>query len=184
MPGDLRELFFDPNHPTMLSGCARAATAAEARYRVQYPNSRTRTSRIFALDAGAAEAMYAITEDPWNNAHFLTVANKAPVDPETTEAADLPLAHPDGSRADLGAEIEGADVIVLLTSTGDNEGAAEVIAREAYHRRIMCAGLALASGKSDQTVDRTVNSMRRFATVLVVARDNDFIPAMLTALRA
>ena len=59
--------------PTLLSSCAKAATAAEARFRVPYPNALTRASRIFALDAGAAEAMFAITEDPWNGAHFLTV---------------------------------------------------------------------------------------------------------------
>lgn len=194
MPHDSDDMFEADNatregrgpvdHPTMLSACARAASTAEARFRVQYPNSRTRASRIFALDEGAAEAMYEITEDPWNNAHFLTVANTKAVDPAATDATDLPLAHPDGSRADLIAEIDGADVIVLLATSGANEGAAEVIAREAFHRRIMCAGLALSAGKSDASVDRVVNSMRRFATVLVVARDNDFIPAMLTALRA
>jgi len=175
---------FDPNHPTMLGSCARAATAAEAKFRVPYPNSRTRTSRVFALDQGAAEAMYAITEAPWNDAHFLTLANTSPVDPEATAADALPLAHPDGSQASLSDEIEGADVVVLLASRGDNEGAAEVIAREAFNRKIMCAGLALGAGKSDTTVDKVVNSMRRFATVLVVANDDDFIPAMLTALRA
>ena len=151
---------------------------------MQYPNSSIRRSRIFALDPIAAEAMYAITEDPWNNAHFLTLANAGPVDPGSIDATDLPLAHPDGSAADLRAEIDGADVIVLLAASGANEGAAEVIAREAYHRKIMCAGLALAAGNSDASVDKAVNSMRRFATVLVVAKDNDFIPAMLTALRA
>lgn len=172
------------DHPTMLASCARAATAQEARYRVQYPNSRARASRIFALDEAAAEAMYAITEEPWNGAHFLTLANSAPVDPSKTAAADLPLAHPDGSPGRLTDEIEGADVVVLIATRGDNEGAAEVIAREAFNRKIMCAGLALAEGKSDGLVDRVVNSMRRFATVLVVARDHDYIPAMLTALRA
>ncbi len=176
--------FIDVNHPTLLHGCARAATAAEAKYRVQYPNSRTRSSRIFALDPGAAEAMYAITEDPWNGAHFLTVSNARPVDPAVTAASGLPIAHPDGSTADLLAELEGADVVVLLATRGDNEGAAEVIAREAFGRNIMCAGFALASGQQDTQVDRVVNSMRRFARVLVVARDNDYIPAMLSALRA
>ncbi|KMK65014.1 hypothetical protein [Puniceibacterium sp. IMCC21224] len=184
MTTDIRDLFFDANHPTLGASCARATTAEEARFRIQYPNSRTRASRIFALDGGAAEAMYGITEDPWNGAHFLTLANATPVDPEATDAKDLPLAHPDGTQAALGDELEGADVVVLLATNGDNEGAAEVIAREAYHRKIMCAGLALAKGASDRSVDRAVNSMRRFATVLVVARDDDFIPAMLTALRA
>ena len=181
---DLRELFFDPNHPTLLSGCARAATAAEARFRVQYPNSKKRSSRIFALDARAAEAMYAITEDPWNDAHFLTVSGTARLDPDATQAADLPLAAPDGSPANLADELVGADLVVLLAAEGGPEGAAEVIAREAYNRKIMCAGLVLVAGQKESAVDGVVNSIRGFASVLVVARDNDFIPAMLTALRA
>jgi len=176
--------YIDLGHPTMLGGCAFAATAAEAKFRVQYPNSRSRASRIFALDAGAAEAMYGVTEDPWNGAHFLTLATKGAVDPETTQAGDLPLSHPDGSPADLNAEMMGADVVVLLATTGEGEGAAEVIARECFNRKIMCAGLALGAGRTPGDVDRVVNSMRRFARVLVVANDDDYIPAMLTALRA
>ncbi|MGR3495955.1 hypothetical protein [Citreimonas sp.] len=194
MPHDSDDIFEADNatregrgpvdHPTGPHACARAATASELRFRIQRPNSRSRASRIFALDAGAAEAMFAITEDPWNGAHFLTLANTDAVDPAVTAAADLPLAHPDGSPANLADEMEGADVVVLLATRGDNEGAAEVVAREAFNRKIMCAGLALGAGRADATVDRVVNSMRRFATVLVVANDDDYIPAMLTALRA
>ncbi len=179
-----KDLFFDVNHPTLLNGCGRAATSSEARFRVNYPNSSPRASRIFALDEAAAEAMYAVTEDPWNGAHFLTLTKKGKVDPETTAAGDLPLSHPDGSPADLNDEIEGADVVVLLATSGDSEGAAEVIARECFNRKIMCAGLALGAGRDQADVDRVVNSMRRFARVLVVAQDDDYIPAMLTALRA
>lgn len=179
---DLRDLFFDPNHPTLLSGCARAATAKEAAYRVQYPNSTLRTSRIFALDPAAAEAMYATTEDPWNNAHFLTVTAAGVT--ADSKAADLPLCHPDGTAAMLDTEIVDADVVVLIATTGDSEGAAEVIARECFHRNIMCAGIALGGGQDRPGTDRVVNSMRRFARVLVVANDEDYIPAMLTALRA
>lgn len=194
MPHDSDDIFEADNatragrgpvdHPTMLGSCARATTASEARFRVQYPNSTTRTSRIFALDEAAAEVMYGLTEDPWNNAHFLTLSAKGRIDPSTTTAADLPLSHPDGSVADLARELEGADIVVLLATRGESEGAAEVIAREAFNRKIMCAGLALAEEQKDQNVDAVVNSMRRFASVLVVARDNDFVPAMLTALRA
>jgi hypothetical protein len=174
----------DVNHPTMLSSCARAATAAEARYRVQYPNSVTRTSRIFALDPAAAEAMYAITEQPWNDAHFLTLATQKSVEADQMTAADLPLCHPDGSLANLVDEIAQADVVVLLATEGTGEGAAEVIARECYARNIMCAGIALGAGNPQASVNRVVNSMRRFARVLVVADDADYLPAMLTALRA
>lgn len=169
--------------PTLLSSCALATTAAEARFRVQYPNSLTRASRIFALDAGAAEAMYAITEAPWNGAHFLTVG-KGSVTPDATGIDDLPLSAPDGSPALLSREIDGADVVVLLASSDKRADAAEVIAREAYHRRIMIAGLVLGAGLSPVAVEKVVNAMRPFASVLVVAQGNDFIPAMLEALRA
>jgi len=194
MPHDSDDIFEADNatrkdrgpvdHPTMLSSCARAATAAEARFRVAYPNSSGRNARIFALDGSAAEAMYAITEEPWNDAHFLTLAVSGPIDPAKTRATDLPLSHPDGSAAKLEAELDGADVAVLLATAATAEGAAEVIARECFERNIMCAGLALGSGKSQPALDRVVNSMRRFARVLVVAQDADYIPAMLTALRA
>ena len=194
MPHDSDDIFEADNatrpgrgpvdHPTLLGSCARAATAAEAAYRVQYPNSRARASRIFALDSGAAEAMYAITEDPWNGAHFLTVGGSGAINPDATKADDLPLIGPDGAAKLLSHEIDGADVVVLLASTDKQIGAAEVIAREAYAHKIMIAGLALRGGLSDAATDRVVAALRPFASVLVVASDNDFIPAMLTALRA
>jgi hypothetical protein len=194
MPHDSDDIFEADNatsrdrgpvdHPTMLSSCARAATAAEARFRVQYPNSLARNVRIFALDARAAEAMYAITEDPWNGAHFLTLAATGPVDPKTAKASDLPLSHPDGTGARLEDELAGADSVVLLATQATVEGAAEVIARACFERNIMCAGLALAGGRGKAALEPVVNAMRRFTRVLVVAEDQDYIPAMLTALRA
>lgn len=193
MPHDSDDIFEADNatragrgpvdHPTMLGGCARAATAAEARFRVPYPNSAPRTSRIFALDPAAAEAMYGVTESPWQNAHFLTLLRHDRITSDTP-GQDLPLGHPDGTPADLLDELAGADVVVLLATDGSSESAAEVIARACVERRIMCAGLALGKGKSQQDLDKVVNSMRRFARVLVVAQDDDYIPAMLTALRA
>ncbi len=190
MPHDSDDIFEADNatrdgrgpvdHPTMLSACARAATAAEARFRIDYPNSRARAVRIFALDAKAAEAMYGITEDPWNGAHFLTFADMGRIDPELTDATELPLSHPDGTSADFLAEIEGADTVVLLATNAAVAGAAEVVARECYLRHITCAGLALGR----DGIEGVVNAMRPFTRVLVVAEDGDYIPAMLTALRA
>ena len=171
------------DRPTMLGSSARAATAEEARYRIDYPNSLTRASRIFALDARAAEAMYGVTEEPWNGARFLTVgavhADTGAMDPDA-----LPLSGPDGGKARLSDELEGADVVVMLASADSDAGPAEVIARAARERHIMLAGLALGDGLSDAATDRIVAAMRPFATVLVVAAENDFIPAMLEALRA
>lgn len=173
-----------PHKPTLLSSCAIAATAAEAKFRVQYPNSKTRVSRIFALDQAAAEAMYEITEAPWNGAHFLTVNANGEIDPETTAAAELALSSPDGSPAELADELDNANVVVLLGSQRSNLGAAEVIAREAYKRSIMTVGLALGEGASEVATRNVINTLRPYTSVLVVADGNDYVPAMLTALRA
>ena len=105
-------------------------------------------------------------------------------DPDAVTAQALPLGAPDGSRADLAAELEGADLVVLLASTAANPGAAEVIAREAYRRKTMIAGLALGSGQKPAALDDVVAALRPFASVLVVATDSEFVPAMLNALRA
>ena len=40
--------------PTLLGSCAKAASAAEVRFRVDYPNSKARVSRIIALDEASA----------------------------------------------------------------------------------------------------------------------------------
>jgi NAD(P)H-hydrate repair Nnr-like enzyme with NAD(P)H-hydrate epimerase domain len=106
------------------------------------------------------------------------------VDPETTVAEALALADSDGAKASLTEELEGADVVVLISGTGENAGAAEVVTREAYHRKIMTAGLALSDPDTGKTADAVVNILRPFASVLVVAQDHEFIPAMLSALRA
>lgn len=170
--------------PTLLSSCALATTSAEAKFRVEYPNSMTRTSRIFALDEGAARAMSAISEAPWNGAHFLTVTAERDIYPDTTMGRDLPLCTPDGIAVNLLTEIDKADVVVLISSSARNGGAAEVVAREAYNRKIMIAGLVLGGGRPQKDIEAVVNTLRPFASVLVVANDDDFITAMLTALRA
>lgn len=187
MHDDDDEMFWpDPQptleRPTMLSSCAKAATSAEARFRVQYPNSLTRASRIFALDAAAAEAMYAVTEEPWNGARFLTVCKGGAMDANDIDA--LPLSAPHGAKAILSEELDGADVVVLLASSLADSNAAEIIAREAHRRRIMVAALALNGAAGQAGLDKTVAALRPFASVLVVASDSEFIPAMLSALRA
>lgn len=172
------------NRPTLLGSCARAATAAEARFRVPYPNSRERASRIFALDEGAAAALRAIAEEDWAGARFLTVAPPGGTDPKVVSLSGFALHGPGGEPVRLADELAGADLVVLLSSTGANGAAAEAIAREAGSRRIMTAGLALTDGLSRPQVEKVVNGLRPFASVLAVASDNDFIAAMLTALRA
>jgi hypothetical protein len=164
------------DRPTGLGACARAATAAEAAFRVQYPNSLPRASRIVALDRGAAGLLHAISEDPWKGARFLILA---PVQPDLA-AGRVRLTGPDGAALDAASELDGADVVVLVATTDEGAGPAAAVGTMARARGIMTAGVVVAGSEADAVV----RALRPSAAVLVMASDADYLPAMLTALRA
>lgn len=167
--------------PTLLSACAKAATAAEARYRVDYPNSKARATRILALNEAAAGLMRRITEAPWNGAHFLTfVASRSPAGLEMLPV-DAVLRTPDGAETSLIDELNGADVVVMIATAGSDAEAAAIVGNACSVRSIMTAGLVVARGGG---VDAAVSALRPYAAVLVVASDEEYVPEMLTALRA
>jgi len=165
------------NAPTLLSSCARAATAAEARYRIDYPNSRARSSRIVALDDEAAAIMRRIEDDVWGDTHFLTFRARHPAPGIAALSIDATLARPDGGETRLSAELAGADVVVMIASSGAGIEACFV-------RNIMTAGLIVSRDRADPDVERAVRALRPYAAVLVIAADEEFVPAMLHALRA
>lgn len=170
--------------PTLLGSCAKASTAAEARYRVDYPNSKVRASRIIALDHAAAEIMRQVSEEPWNGAHFLTYAKKASAPGFEALAVDAVLADPAGAQTMLSDELRGADVAVMIASAGEGAEAASVIGNACQVRGIMTAGLIVADDARRGNVEQAVRSLRPFASVLVVATNADYVPDMLSALRA
>jgi hypothetical protein len=165
-------------HPTLLHSCARAATAAEAGFRVDYPNSKTRSSRIVALDDEAASVVARISDQRWRGAHFLTYKEAAP-DAHPLQP-DAILRSSDGAETRLSDELEGADVAVMI-ATGDRHAeAASIVGRACALRGIMTAGLVVGgNGRGD-----AVMALRPYAAVLVVAADEDYVPEMLNALRA
>lgn len=165
--------------PTLLHGCARAATAAEARFRVNYPNSTTRASRIVALDNGATAVVGRISGHHWDGAHFLTY--EAPTSGPEAPPPDATLRFPDGTETRLSDELDGADVAIMIATSGRGAEAASVIGKACVLRRIMTAGLIV--GNRDG-LDRAVTAMRPYASVLVVSADEDYVPEMLAALRA
>ena len=171
--------------PTLLGSCARAATAAEARFRVDYPNSRQRASRIVALDEASAGVMRRISEAPWNGAHFLTYVSKtAGAKGLDSLPVDASLQATDGSEVRLSGELDEADVVVMIAAAGGASDAAAVIGNASLVRGIMTTGLIVATGGDRAEVERTVAALRPYAAMLVVSTSEEYIPEMLTALRA
>jgi hypothetical protein len=167
--------------PTLLHSCARAATAAEARFRVDYPNSRPRASRIVALDAGAAAIVQRVAGGAWRGARFFTYLAHEPAPSLGSLPVDAILRATDGTESRLSEELEGADLAVMIASSDDAAEAASVIGNACAARGMAAAALVVCDPRS---VDATVSALRPHASVLVVSRDEEYVPEMLSALRA
>jgi hypothetical protein len=159
--------------PTLLSSCARAATAAEARYRITYPGFTHRSSRVIALGQEAEGTVRDFEGRPWDGGHFLVFESALPDDALLRYAGT-------GGTALLSEELDGADTIVMVASAGASAEAASVIGDAAAARGIMSAGLVLPGGGP---VSEVVSALRPNAMVLVVLRDAADVLHVLSALR-
>jgi hypothetical protein len=165
--------------PTLASSCARAATAAEARFRISYPDTSRRDSRVIALDEQAAALVrrLAAAGQRWRGGHFLVF--------DTVVAGDdARLRTPDGAGTLLSQELARADVVVMLAGPDADAGAsaeaAGVIGDACAARSIMSAGLVVPGGGA---VDEVVAALRPNAMVLVILQDGDDVAEILSALR-
>jgi hypothetical protein len=168
--------------PTLLNSCASAATAAEARFRIDVPIAPARASRVVALDEGAAQVVRRVAEQPWATARFYTCDGTSSATNGNGASADrLPLRTMDGSTALLAEELAGVDVAVMVASTDEGASAAGTIGGACTARGIMTAGLVLADGSQ---VGAALSALRPHARVLLVPAEEDDLVQLLTALRA
>ena len=165
------------------SESARATSAAESRYRIDAPNSQPRTVKVIALDAAAERVVKRIAQRPWRRASFFTsLTDGAPRGAWSMQAW---LGDVAGRAMDLVAEIAGADLVVMVAAAGGSPPAASVIGEACALNSVMTTALIVdARGQSDAALARTLAALRPFASMLVVADGEDYIEAMLEALRA
>lgn len=146
--------------PVLLNSCALAATAKEARFRIDRPIG-PRRALILALDPEAGDVVDRVAERPWGAARFR---------------------HADGEDVSwLAAELEDADVAIMVATADANGEAAAAIARECASRGIMTAGLVLGDRLD---VAGAVSALRPYARNLMVTEDEEDVAAVLAALRA
>jgi hypothetical protein len=160
---------------TSLSSCARAASAAEARYRIDAP-VESRRARVIALDEPAADVLRSVAALEWASARFFvcdTVGGSG-------EADDVLLRGIDGSPAVLSGELAGAHVVVMVATQDSGADCAYVIGKACWERGVMTAGLVLGDGS--QTLG-AVAALRPHARVLLPTADESDLVELLTALR-
>jgi hypothetical protein len=168
----------------MVSESARMTTAEEARFRIDYPNSRPRAVKVIALDEPSEAVVKRLAQGSWQRATFLTALKFAP-----RGGADWSmqawLSDLAGRTTDLVDEVASADLVVMVASAGTSAEAAAVIAEACAVRKVMTTALIIDSkSKSDAELSRTLAALRPHASMLVIAHDDDYIDAMLAALRA
>jgi hypothetical protein len=158
----------------MPGSCARASTAAEARFRIDRPVAPARAPRIVALDDGAAEVVRRTAALPWANARFSVCA--------ATDGADAVLLRGvNGGTATLADELASADVVVMIATSDAGAGCAHTIGKACWQRAVQTAGLVVSEGPGSV---RAVAALRPHARVLLPGADESDVVDLLTALRA
>jgi hypothetical protein len=169
----------------MPSSCARAATAKEARFRIDYPNSKPRATKVIALDRESGRALRALQDGNWHGARFLTFAGARRLGEGLEQLTiDAKLRDAAGREVDLATEVESADSVIMMVAAGSSASAAEVIGNVCLARGVMTTGLIIAGSDRAAEVSRTLRNLRPFAAMLVVSSGPEYVAEMLTALRA
>jgi hypothetical protein len=161
----------------MVSESARMTTAEEARFRIDYPNSRPRAVKVIALDEPSEAVVKRLAQGSWQRATFLTALKFAP-----RGGADWSmqawLSDLAGRTTDLVDEVASADLVVMVASAGTSAEAAAVIAEACAVRKVMTTALIIDSkSKSDAELSRTLAALRPHASMLVIAHDDEYIEA-------
>jgi hypothetical protein len=165
--------------PTLLNSCAAAATAKEARFRINAKPQPARQSRVIALDPGATAVIRPMIGLPWHSTRFLTLDSASvPDSGPRPDVADIMVTAVDNTRVRLSEELDGADFLMMVATANDGAGAASAIGVACSLRGIMTAAVVLGVG---HTVDAAVSALRPYARVLLVSRDPQDVAEVMSA---
>jgi hypothetical protein len=168
----------------MQSESARMSSAAEARFRIDSPNSKPRSVKVIALDRPSDRVVKELAQRQWNRATFFT-ASAFGSTPKQGESFAGWLSDLAGRTKDLIDEVNSADLVVMVAAAGESASAASIIGEACSVKRVMTTALVLGgSAISDEALSKTLSHLRPWALMLVIASAEDYIADMLAALRA
>jgi hypothetical protein len=170
----------------MESESARMSSAAEARFRIDYPNSQPRAVKVIALDQASEQVIKRVAERTWQRAAFFT-SLKFDGAARSGEGWSIKawLSDLAGRTKALVEEVKTADLMVMVSSAGTPAQAAAVIGEACAVRKVMTMALIIGSEqRSDEELSQTLAALRPHASMLVIANGDEYIEEMLAALRA
>jgi|SRR5580692_3337925 hypothetical protein len=170
----------------MDSESARMSSAAEAKYRIDKPNSQPRAVKVIALDTPSERIVKDLAQSQWQRASFLTASafSGAPRQGERFSMGGW-LNDLAGRTKDLIAEVDSADLVVMVATVGENAAAAALIGEACNLKHVMTTALILGgASSSDEALSKMLSALRPHAMMLVISGADEYIKDMLTALRA
>jgi hypothetical protein len=153
-----------------MSSCARAATAKEAAFRIDYPLAPARATRVVGFDTHAVDVVRSVAEHDWSQARFYSATGPG-----------LELVTMAGESRPLADVLDGVDSLVMVAATGEGSEAVATIGAACHVRGIMTAGLVLTPGR---LTSDALMALRPAARVLMVPADEDDLLELLRAIRA
>jgi hypothetical protein len=165
---------------------ARMASAAQAKFRIDQPNSKGRAVKVIALDAPSERVVKDLAQAQWHGATFLTATafSGAPRQGERFSMNGW-LNDLAGRTKNLVDEVNSADLVVMVATAGESAAAAAIISEACSVKHVMTTALILGSAtSSDDTMSKMLGQLRPHAMMLVIASADEYIKDMLTALRA
>ena len=171
----------------MLSQCARATTAKEAAFRVQYPNSARRAVKLVALDDKSVPIVERLLRaDPCRTALLPPQPDMQAGGGSSRTVGSIKAALSEfASRAKaLIAGIDPTDLIVLVAVAGEDGQLAILIGEACRARGVPVTAIILDPGPtSNEALAASLARLRPYTSMLVVARGDEYIEDMLSALR-
>lgn len=169
----------------MQSESARATTAAEARFRINAPNSTPRSVKVIVLDRQSERTMKELAQGHWDGAEFFTASAFHARQKPGEGSPDGWLSDAAGRTRNLTAEINSADLVVMVAAAGESADAASLIGELCASKRVTTVALVRGGPDvSSAALARTTSYLRPWALMLVIANSDDYITDMLTALGA
>ena len=171
----------------MQSESARMSSAAEAKFRIDPPNSQPRAVKVIALDAPServvkelAAGSLAARELP----HRVLVFRRAARRTSRSRWAAGSTISPAAPRT-WSTRSNTADLVVMVATAGESAAAAAIIGEACNVKHVMTTALILGGAtSSDETLSKMLAQLRPHAMMLVISSADEYIEDMLTALRA
>ena len=155
-----------------MSESARAASAAESRFRITRPIAPARNARIIALDGAAEAVARRVAGGLWAAARFYGWPDD--------RSGPAGLRELDGGPVTLLEVLTGTDVVVVLATEDSGRARAAAVGDACRARSITTAGVVLGAGFE---AEEATAALRPYARVLLLFADESDVRELLTALR-